>query len=194
MSRFGWSSLAMLAMLAPMAWAEAPPRSAEEEDGLAFLQKFEGDWDVQRIFFPPSGEPIRGEGRCRQTLILGGRFLQSDFQFGTGPTATTGLGLMGFDPQTGRFTSVWADSRSPHFLFRQSREPLKDGQVSLFSQPLDPESSPQGAHQQSRALARLEDGGQRIIHQQYTVDADGNEHLVLELRMERRADSKAPEN
>lgn len=46
-------------------------------------------------------------------MVRGGRFLQSDFTFfappdGNGPT---GQGLIGFEPESGLFTSVWTDSR-----------------------------------------------------------------------------------
>ncbi len=142
--------LAWLLAFVPLAGADEPrqvpkdpqaayePRSAPGA-GQEFLKKFVGDWDVRKTFFPASGEPIRAAGRCRQALIHGGRFLQSDFVFGSGPSQTTGQGLIGFDPQTGLFTSVWTDSRSTRMSLRQSREPFHGEQIVLFSRTLDPE-------------------------------------------------------
>jgi hypothetical protein len=64
-----------------------------------------GDWEVAKTFHPRSGDPVRQKGECRQTMIHGGQFLQSDFTF-HGVEKTTGTGLIGFEPATGLFTSV----------------------------------------------------------------------------------------
>src|SRR5262245_57573604 len=82
------------------------PRS-EPGAGQKLLEKFVGDWDVVKTFYPANGTPVRAEGRCRQTMIHGGRFLQSDFVFGRDGKQTTGLGIIGFEPDAGRFTSFW---------------------------------------------------------------------------------------
>src|SRR5262249_50891190 len=79
--------------------------------GKKFLEKFVGDWDVAKSFHPRRGEPVKQKGECRQTMIHGGRFLESQFTFQTGSEKTTGTGLIGFEPETGKFTSVWVDSR-----------------------------------------------------------------------------------
>src|SRR5262245_37121223 len=58
---------------------------AKPGEGQKFLEKFVGDWAVQKEFYPRSGgAPFRQEGECRQAMIHGGRFLQSDFTFGRG--------------------------------------------------------------------------------------------------------------
>src|SRR5262245_51655184 len=64
------------------------PRSGPGE-GQKFLQKFVGDWNVQKAFYPRGGgEPSRATGECKQTMIHDGRFLQSDFVFGSGSART----------------------------------------------------------------------------------------------------------
>src|SRR5262245_3557242 len=75
--------------------ATVEPRSGPGA-GQEFLARFAGDWDVTKAFFPRSGEPTRAQGRCRQTMIHGGRFLQSEFVFGAAGKETTGTGLIGF--------------------------------------------------------------------------------------------------
>jgi hypothetical protein len=39
-------------------------------------------------------------------------------------------------------------------------------------------------------VTRLEDGGNTIVHRQYGAGADGQERLVMELRMTRRDKAK----
>src|SRR3954453_22508616 len=95
--------------------------------GQNYLAMFAGDWDVSKVFYPRTGDPVRSAGQCRQTMIQGGRFPQSEFTFGQGERKSTGLGIIGFEPETRRFTSFWVDSRQTRVSARQSREPF-DGQ------------------------------------------------------------------
>ena len=86
--------------------------------GQRFLERLVGDWEVAKVFYPHSGAPARAMGHCRQTMIHGGRFLQSEFVFEQDGTKTTGLGLVGFEPEAGTFTSVWTDSRQTRMSMR----------------------------------------------------------------------------
>src|SRR5262249_9025463 len=115
------------------AQASYEPRS-EPGEGQKFLSRMTGDWDVVKTFYPRNGEPAVSKGTCRQTMMHGGRFLDSDFVFHDANGDTTGTGVIGFDPQTGKFTSFWVDSRSTRFSVRQSEGPFDGSQIQLFSQ------------------------------------------------------------
>ncbi len=52
--------------------------------GQKLLAQFAGDWDVVKTFFPMNGKPIVTKGTCKQYMIQGGKFLQSDFTFFSG--------------------------------------------------------------------------------------------------------------
>src|SRR5262245_59674787 len=112
------------------------PRS-EPGAGQKYLQAFGGDWVVTKTFYPRSGDPVRVPGTCRQVMIHDGRFLQSEFTFDQNGTKTTGLGIVGFDPQTGRFTTVWTDSRSTRLSMRQSPGPFNGKEIVLEGRSLD---------------------------------------------------------
>jgi hypothetical protein len=102
---------------------------------------------------------------------------------------STGTGLIGFEAETGKFTSVWVDARTTRMSFRQSQEPFNGEEVVLYGRSLG-EPNPTGFR--SRTVTRLEDGGRRIVHRQYAVDAEGKERLVMELQMTRKAEASAP--
>jgi hypothetical protein len=153
------------------------PRSKPGE-GQKFLQKFVGDWDVAKTFHPRSGDPVRQKGECRQTMIHGGRFLQSEFTFTRGDEKTTGTGLIGFETATGVFTSVWVDSRSTRMSFRSGKERFDGKQIVLYSGSLGSDGK---SARVSRTLTRLEDDGRRIVHRQYTGGEGGKERLMMEL-------------
>jgi hypothetical protein len=151
--------------------------------GQKFLQAFVGEWDVAKTFYPRSGDPARQKGVCRQAMVQGGRFLQSDFTFLRGDEKTTGTGLIGFDPAAGLFTSVWIDSRSTRMSFRQSKDRFDGKQIVLHSRPLGEGKE----RRQSHTVTRLEDDGRKIVHRQYTAGEGGKDRLVMELVMTRKA-------
>jgi Protein of unknown function (DUF1579) len=151
--------------------------------GQKFLGKFVGEWDVQKTFYPRSGEPFRVTGECRQTMIHEGRFLKSDFVFHQKGNKTTGQGLIGFEAESGKFTSVWTDSRATRMSFRQSQDKFDGEQIVLFGRSLGGDAK---GPSPSRTVTRLEDGGRKIVHRQFAIDAEGNERPVMELILTRK--------
>jgi hypothetical protein len=189
------AALLALAVTAP---AAEPPQGRKDPQstyeprsrpgaGQKFLEKFVGDWDVAKAFYPRTGAPARGKGECRQRMEHGGRFLRSEFVFGEGPAKTTGTGLLGFEAESGTFTSVWVDSRSTRMSLRQSQGRFNGEEIVLFSRT--PAADGKEARR-SRTVTRLEDGGRKIVHRQYALAADGKERLMMELLLTRKA--KAP--
>ena len=184
--------LAASAALAQPRPAPAPPKDTQAKfeppsgpgAGQAFLKQFEGEWTVERNFYPPGGgAPNKATGECTQKMVQDGRFLQSDFTFHQDGKTTTGTGISGFDPQTGLFTTFWYDARSTKFSIRQSRDPFDGKQIVLYSASL---AATHGQEHQSRTVSHLEDGGRKLIHQQFNQGADGKEHLLMELILTRK--------
>jgi hypothetical protein len=191
----------VLVVLLGCAWlvgaAEPPPGQKDPQStyeprsrpgvGQKFLEKFVGDWDVEKTFYPQSGDPVRQPGECKQSMMHDGRFLRSEFVFGQGDAKTTGLGLIGFEADTGTFTSVWTDSRSTRMSFRQSQDKFDGEQIVLHSRTLQ-EGGKEARH--SRTVTRLEDGGRKIVHRQFNAGKDGKERLMMELVLTRRAEKR----
>ncbi len=148
--------------------------------GQTYLEKFTGDWSVTKTFYPRTGAPIRAAGRCRQAMIHDGRFLQSDFVFQQDGKKTTGLGIIGFEPESGTFTSFWTDSRQTRMSVRQSQDRFDGKQIVLYSRSLDAAGNDA---RRSKTVSRLDDEGRKLIHRQYSVGPGGEERLVMELEM-----------
>src|SRR5262245_44147297 len=112
------------------------PRSRPGE-GQKFLAKFVGDWDVVKTFHPRTGKPARSRGVCKQSMIHEGRFLRSEFVFESAAGKTTGLGLIGFEASSGKFTSVWTDSRATRMSLRRSEQKFNGKEVDRKSTRLN---------------------------------------------------------
>lgn len=159
------------------------PRS-EPGAGQAYLARFAGDWEVTKTFHPREGAPVVAKGRCHQEMVRDGRFLQSDFTFDAPPGGkpTTGQGLIGFEPSSGLFTSVWTDSRQTRMSIRHSQETFDGAKIVMRSASLDPKNPDPWT---SRTVSTLSDGDRVLTHQQFTINADGTERLIMELVMNR---------
>jgi hypothetical protein len=173
--------LALIGGGQPPAVDKKDPQSAIEPRsgpgaGQKFLERFVGDWEVVKTFHPRAGQPVTSKGTCRQTMTHGGRFLQSEFIFDGPGGKTTGTGTIGFEAETGLFTSVWVDSRSTRMSLRKSKDKFDGSEIVLLSRSLDDKEG-----RQSRTVTRLEDGGKKIVHRQYSPTSDGKERLVMEL-------------
>jgi Protein of unknown function (DUF1579) len=159
------------------------PRS-QPGAGQRFLERFVGEWQIVKKFYPRTGDPAIATGICRQTMIHDGRFLKPEFVFEQDGKKTTGLGIIGFDPDSGKFTSFWTDSRSTRMSIRASDDKFNGAEIVMFSRSLDPsEKQPR----RSRTVTRLEDGGRKIVHRQYAIAPTGDERLMMELLMTRSA-------
>ncbi len=193
----GFLALALLADTAAVSQepkkADPPPKKDPQQavepksspgEGQKFLAKFVGDWDVAKKFHPrDGGEPKATPGTCKQELTHGGRFLRSEFEFGTGAGKSTGTGVIGFEPDTGLFTSTWIDSRQTRMSFRKGKEKFAREKIELFGSALGAEPETR----KSKTVTTLEDKGERIVHKQYSIGTDGMERLMMELVMTRKA-------
>ena len=87
-------------------------------------------------------------------MIHMGHFLQSDFVFVEGEDTSTGKGLIGFEPESGRFTSIWTDSRQTRMSVRQSSEKFDGRSIVLYSKSLEAEEL-----RRSRTVTTLAEDG-----------------------------------
>ena len=158
-----------------------PPKAAGA--GQKLLGQFAGDWDLVKTFFPANGKPILTKGTCKQYMIQGGKFLQSDFTFTNADgTKSTGTGISGFDSKTNRFTTVWYDSRQTTMSIRQSDGTFDGKNIVLWDTPLDTEH----LGRKTVARAHLEEDGRVLLHRHFIVDDKGQERMMIELRLTRK--------
>ena len=116
-------------------------------------------------------------------MINAGRFLRSEFTFHSEAGDSTGLGIIGFEPESGKFTSVWTDSRQTRMSFRQSDDPFDGHEIHLVGKVLGDDGKPT---RQSHTISRLDDDGNTISHKQYVTSPDGKDRLIMEMVLTRQ--------
>ncbi len=85
------------------------------EPGLAheFLALFAGTFDAtNRMWMDPSQPPMESKGKCTNTMIMGGRYMQTEYEGDMMGFPFTGMALTGYDNNKKLFTNVWIDSMS----------------------------------------------------------------------------------
>lgn len=85
------------------------------EPGAAheFLALFVGEFEAtNRMWMNPDAEPIESKGSCTNTMIMGGRFLQTQYKGDMMGFPFTGMALTGYDNNRNLFTNIWIDSMS----------------------------------------------------------------------------------
>lgn len=106
----------------------------EAGDGHRDLFSTAGSWvGRSRTWLDPDAEPEESATTARIEVILGGRFARMDYAGTVLGKPHAGAMLIGYEPEEGRFTSVWVDSfhASPAMLISTGpRSP--DGVISLL--------------------------------------------------------------
>ena len=174
-------------LIASAAWGQDTQNQYEPSTaagaGQKLLAQFAGDWDFVKTFFPRNGKPIMTKGTCKQYMVQGGKFLQSDFTFvNPDGTKSTGVGISGFDPKTNRFTTVWYDSQQTTMSIRQSDGTFDGKNIVLWATALDPDNP----GRKTVARAHLEENGHLLLHRHFAIDDKGGERMMIEIRMTRK--------
>jgi hypothetical protein len=81
------------------------------------LAALEGTWDQEvKLWMAPGQNPVTFKGTAQNTMILGGRFLQTQSKFGGEGFQAEALLIMGFDRRSNQYTEVDFDSQGTYYV------------------------------------------------------------------------------
>ncbi|HXV77566.1 MAG TPA: DUF1579 domain-containing protein [Candidatus Polarisedimenticolaceae bacterium] len=82
-----------------------------------FLRKLAGSWETRaKLWMQPGAPPVESSGSTVNELIMGGRFLRSDYSATFMDRPFQGMGLDGFDNQKRRYVGLWIDTMGTMML------------------------------------------------------------------------------
>jgi hypothetical protein len=97
------------------------------------LDFFVGEWDATISFWNGAqGEPQVSRGKSTTEWILGKRFIKEDFSGELAGEKFQGLGIMGYDNGSRRFTTVWMESTGTALIISHGKY-LPDANSFEFS-------------------------------------------------------------
>jgi hypothetical protein len=78
----------------------------------AKLASLAGEWDVASKTWMGGPEPMESTASCKNTVILGGRYVNVEYMGDFSGTPFEGRGVMGYDNFKKHFVSTWCDTMS----------------------------------------------------------------------------------
>lgn len=103
------------------------------------LKAMEGSYKTTtRVWQAPGAQPLESQGKASFKMILGGRFLQQDFEGQMMGMPQLGLGLLGYDNHRKQFMGVWCDTFSTT-MYTMAGGLSKDGKtITMFGEMDEP--------------------------------------------------------
>ncbi|USO00314.1 MAG: DUF1579 family protein [Phycisphaeraceae bacterium] len=84
------------------------------------LKAFEGTWKAEvKMWMDPSADPMVSTGIMKNTLVLGGRFLEQDYADDQGHFF--GRGFWGYNKTDARWEGVWMDTMCTFMMVDHGR-------------------------------------------------------------------------
>lgn len=86
-----------------------------------FLKSMAGSWKTVTKTWMGPGEPAVSEGRCKTSVILGGRYITDDYKGMFMDNPFEGFGITGYDLYNKEYVSTWVDSMGTAILVSKGK-------------------------------------------------------------------------
>lgn len=144
-------ALAVAACVLTIAGA-APAQEMSEEEMMAIcleaatpgsehamLAKGAGRWNVTvKSWMAPGAEPMVSQGTEEAEMILGGRYLKSEFQGAMMGMPFSGLGLLGYDNVSKKYVGTWCDSMGTGIMRFEGSFDAQKKELTCRGEYIDP--------------------------------------------------------
>jgi hypothetical protein len=165
--------------LTPTEWASlSKPGPAH-----TLLEMFVGEWDSTiTVRSEPGGRSETSRGRSSINRVLGGRFLQENFEGEAAGEKFQGMGVMGYDNGARQFKFVWIDSLNTALTISSGSYSPDRNRFEMASEVYDPLL---GGLKTVRASLQIKN---RDEYEYVMVDTapNGKEFISFEMRYTRR--------
>jgi hypothetical protein len=105
------------------------------------LKANEGKWKVTTtMYMKPGVPPQTSEGESNAKMILGGRYLQSEFHGTAMGGPYEGMGLDAYDNALGEFRSIWIDNMGTGVMMMHGKMDPTTKVISYEGRMVDPQS------------------------------------------------------
>ncbi len=153
------------------------------------LAPLAGKWTTNAKFWTKPGTPAEiTKGQSDLSWIFGGRFLKENYtgQFQGKPF--TGMGLIGFDNVTGKFSSLWIDSMATGMMTSEGQADETGKKFVFFGHYADPIT---GEMKKTRMNLQIMGQNQRIVEMFERDTSTGQEWKTMEITYSRVGGKKA---
>lgn len=141
-----------------------------------------GNWQAtSKMWVDGSNKPIVAKGKAKNTLTLGGRFLNQEYSAVVGKEKFRGQGNLGFDRVSDQYVSTWADTMSTGIMSSTGSFNSKTKSLTMNGATIHPVTKQTKNFEEVTRLA----GKNKYTFEMYERNADGSRKKVLEIDYKR---------
>ncbi len=146
------------------------------------LASLSGTWITRtRAWMEPDKPPMESTGTCEQKMLLGGRYLQQEYNGEMMGSPFTGINLIGYDNHTKKYVSTWIDSMSTGIYYFEGTASADGKTITQESSYDDPVRGPMVW----RSVTRIVDDN-ILEYEMYLTPKGGKEEKMMEMTVSRR--------
>jgi hypothetical protein len=147
------------------------------------LAKMEGTWKATvKAYQDPASPPDISHGKNVAKLVLGGRFLQSDYEGTMMGMPMHGLGFLGYDNTKKEYIGMWMDNMTTAMLHYSGKFDEKTKSMTCYGDGVDPLT---GMEYTTRMVTTIVNDDTHVW-EMYSPGPDGKEVRWVEITYERQ--------
>ncbi len=140
-----------------------------------------GSWSTRtRAWLELDKPPMEGTGTCEQKMLLGGRYLQQEYNGEMLGGPSSGISLIGYNNHTGKYVSIWIDSMSTGIYYFEGTAGADNKTITQESSYDDPVRGPM----KWRSVMRIADSN-NVGYEMYLIPEAGKEEKMMEMTLTR---------
>ena len=146
------------------------------------LSNMAGSWRTRtKMWMEPGKPPMESEGSSKQTMLLGGRYLQQEFTGDMMGALFTGIGVQGYDNNTQKYVSTWMDSMSTAIFFFEGTADAEGRTITQYCRYDDPIKGPV----RWRSVTKIVNDDTHLF-EMYVTDKSDKEEKMMEITYTRK--------
>jgi Protein of unknown function (DUF1579) len=176
--------------------AAPPAMSAEDKAMMAAMEKsaalgpnhkllepMVGNWNVAgKMWMKPGAPPMESTATAVTKSIMGGRWIQQDYDSSFMGQPFTGMGLTGYDNIAAGFVSTWIDNQSTMIMVNRGRYDAASKTFTLIGDMDDPMRP--GKKTRMREVVKIVDNDKHVL--EMYESHEGKEAKMMELTYTRK--------
>lgn len=151
-TRFAFALIAVMLLSTPSLRSQEDVDTTTQEDMMAeymrmaqpseehkLLESMVGKWELTGKYWEkPGAEPGLATGKSVNKMMLGGRFLMSEWEEGDDEMQGQGLYIMGFDRRFKRYTLVGFDTWGTYYVTAAGTRDETTNSITMSGEDYDP--------------------------------------------------------
>ncbi len=144
-----------------------------------YIKALEGKWNaVVKMKMGPDAPWAESKGVMTNKMVLGGRWLQMDFNGESMGQPFAGMGLMGYDNMTKKYVSTWTDTMSTGMMVTYGTADAAHKSFTMEGEMPDPMAA--GKMAKYKTVTTIE-GADKSTYKMFCAGPDGKEYCCLDI-------------